>query len=177
MNNTKTKNQKSNYDSVKKRYDAAVKKANELNTKAERLYELLKQEKKKLSIACGNCGAEIPVAEIELIQEIYSLGFDYDRQDTRWGEKYYFVCPKCTECLIAPSGEPFKTDGGLDNFNNYVKAIHKYYSDSNPTGRVKELLQPSIDREKKKRDEREKQYKIKQAKEVLRIAGVKFTES
>lgn len=156
------------YDDLKKKYDAAYKKSQAAGKKVSELNKLLEKEKRNLKFKCGSCETEIKIGDIELILEYTNGSFNSWTENYDYTENAYLVCNKCKEVLLPPSDKEIFPYG----IKNYVKKTYEWYSGTTRcSGRVLELLTPSIKRREEETNRKEKERKLEEARKLLRDTG------
>lgn len=159
------------YDAVSKQLKAAETRRKKAGERVNDLTKQLDEERKKTVLIC-ECGAELPISNLELIinyTDCHTSYCDDYNGNTTYRSEEWIVCPKCTEVFKAPTDYPFEE---YYRCEKYVKKVHKWHSYMNRChGRVLELLTPHFERQDKIKREEEKQRKIKEARRVLKEAG------
>lgn len=154
------------YEAAKKVFDDALVVENLARVETGKARRALLLAKKDYVIACAN-GHESRLGELELITEHYNGRFSYSDDDWTYATRKYWVCPTCTETMTDMVNEDFP-----DGIGPSCKALHEWDSDNHRlTGRLLELLGPSIERRRVAQAKLETDYKLEEARKLLRKAG------
>ena len=113
------------YENLLKQHAAAVKAADKASDRVHELNGLLERERKCITIIC-QCGKEIRVGDLELIEERTTGSWNCNHQEYDEHIERYYVCPYCTEVFNEQADSAMFPSG----FASYVKKVHVWHRGS-----------------------------------------------
>jgi len=156
------------YTTLEQKHSKLKKKSIEAQDKAKAAKELLFAEVKNLKLVCQDCGNEIKIGDLEVFVQYYDGYEPGPYESWIYKEEHVWICDKCTAVWLTPKSDYPFTEFKYKDFNSFVKKVEKWYQGN----KYPEKLKPFYQRQQDRRNDEWKQFKIREAKNLLETEGL-----